>query len=296
MSEEKRTGFPSPGVRIAAAFFAWILTGCLLAATLSLLGIHAMTSSGLHTRVALGKDSVDRQMERIEEKIQKMAEEYGFAPETVSALITRESVEAYDREIVAWWTGAASSGTLPEEPHYEPEGIGEALNADEEFLRGREEAMIRVNSDSVEREIAETVEKSAVLFRDLLIQAGFRFAGDSVDLPMMVSLLRKIPVIAGLAGLLMAGLIALVTSRRIRTAGRYIGGAMCACGLLMILVTILLKLLNLRGMIAEASAAMETQFIHLARILNLETLGCALVLMVLGGLLMLSARKDERKA
>ena len=296
MRAEKQNRLPSAGARIPAFLCALILTGCLLATLLSLGLIQVLTDAGLHTRAALARDSVDLQMERIQAEVQALAGEYGFAPGTLDALVTREKVEQYDREIVAWWTGAATAGSLEEEPAFPLDGLMDALRADSGFAGEQEEVILQVNADAVGRKLQSGIGRSAVLFRDLLLQAGIRFAGDTVDLPMMTALMRKIPLITGLAALLMAGLVALCMSRRIQTAGQYIGGALAACGLLMIGFAGVLRMLNLRGMIAEASRALEMQFVHLSHTLTLEILGCAAVLLVLGALLMLLARKELRKA
>ena len=47
--------------------------------------------------------------------------------------------------------------------------------------------------------------------------------------------------------------------------------------------------------IGEASAALQAQYIHLARIITLETIGGAVFLMIVGGLLMTWAVKTRRK-
>ena len=104
--------------------------------------------------------------------------------------------------------------------------------------------------------------------------------------------LGKVPLAALAAALLFAGLIALCMSRRLQTAGHFIGGAMAAAGLLTALTLLPVKMLNLRGMLAEASGALTAQSAHLERILTLESLGCAVLLIIAGVLLMLLAKKE----
>ena len=291
----KKTEFPSWGLRIPAALLALAMTICLWGAQLSLLGLQVMTSTGLHQRAALAADVVDLQMARIREKTEKLAEENGFPAETLLDLIRREDVEAYDRQVVAWWTGAAASGKLEAEPLFHLEGAVEALRAQESFTAGLEPMMESIVLSRIAGEAEEIVQKSAVLFRDVLVEAGVRMAGERVNLPQITALLRKVPPLAGLGALLCAGLIALLLSRRIQAAGQYIGGALSAVGLLMVLGLIGMRILNIGGMIAEASALMTAQYAHLARIITLETLGGAAVLMAAGGLLMAWAGKEYRR-
>ena len=67
---------------------------------------------------------------------------------------------------------------------------------------------------------------------------------------------------------------------------------MAAVGLLTALTLLPVRMLNLRGMLAEASGALTAQSAHLERILTLESLGCAVLLIIAGVLLMLLAKKE----
>ena len=88
---------------------AVLLTLTLWLTQAGLLSLQVMTSRRLHERVVLEKEMVDRQMDRIAEKIVPIAEEYGFSAEPVTAAITRDQVEDLDRQVVAWWTGAKAA-------------------------------------------------------------------------------------------------------------------------------------------------------------------------------------------
>ena len=282
---------PARWTGIPAALCALLLTGCLFAALACLLGLQALGSSRLHTRAALAADVVDAQMTRIREETKKLAETYGFDAEIPDRLITREAVEEYDREVVTWWTGAFSDGKLKETPSFRPEGLDEALEADEAFMGSLDPLKAGNILREIRGRIQETVRKSAVLFRDLLAETAFRFAGKRLDLPEMADALQRLPLLAGAAAFLAAGLIAALRSRRIRTAWLYIGGAAGACGLLGVFTLVLLRRLRLGEMIAESSRALSLQFAHLSRMLTAEILIGAAVLLILGGLLMHLGRK-----
>ena len=295
MSEKQKRVYPAKWVHIPAALLALILTVCLWGTQLSLVGLQTLTSTELHQRAAAAKDVVDLQMERIAGDVKDLAEEYGFSPEPVIELIRREDVEQLDRDIVTWWTGTTSTGKMGEEPEFTLEGAEKVLQADQKFAGGLDPLLAVSTVDRVVIQITACVKKSAVLFRDILVNAGVRMAGERLDLPEAVTLLKKVPLLAGMAALLCTGLIALLMSRRILTAGQYLGGALIACGLLAALGLLIMKSLNLRGMIAEASAALEAQYAHLSGTITLEVLGGAAVLILLGAGLMILARKEYRR-
>ena len=73
MNRQEKKTLPTQGARIFAALASFLLAGCLLGMSLSLIGLQGIFSEQLHTRVALSKDAVDRQMDRIAEQIGQMA-------------------------------------------------------------------------------------------------------------------------------------------------------------------------------------------------------------------------------
>ena len=111
-------------------------------------------------------------------------------------------------------------------------------------------------------------------------------AAERADLPEIMGLMKQAAPLMLLTALLLSGLIALLLSRDIRSSFLYIGGSLSGSGLLMILCWTLLKLMDFRSMVAEASAALEMQVSHLGNMITLEMLGTAAALLALGGLLM----------
>ena len=59
---------------------------------------------------------------------------------------------------------------------------------------------------------------------------------------------------------------------------------------------LLIRQMNLEGAIGEASLALQTQYLHLARIIRAEVIGGAIVLLILGGAMMYGAVKARRHA
>ena len=283
---------PAGWVRFPAAICALLLTALLFGTVFGTLGLQLMTSRKLHERSAFARDVVDQQMIRIEEEVKRLAAEYGFDPMDILPLIDRESVETLDGDVVKWWTDFTATGRMAEEPDYAVQGADETLRADRGFMERIDSMQVIATVDLIISRVNKAVMKSAMLFRSLLVETVIRFAGERFNLTEIMKLLRLIPLIAGLGSLAAAGLIALLMSRRIQTAGQYIGGAMAAAGLLTMLTMIMIRLLGIRQMISEASTALERQYAYVSRTLTLEMLGEAVLLLLLGWLLMAMARKE----
>ena len=285
---------PARGWHIPVAVLAVLLTLSLWATQLGMVGMWTMTSRELHQRVVLDKETVDSQMNRIAAEITAIGEKDGFDPGPVIAAVSRESTEELDRQVVTWWTGFGAEGTLREAPTYHMDLRG-ILEKDEKFISSLEVVTVNSTIEGVEAQVDAAVRKTAVMVRDELITGGIKRVEGKINIPQALEILRKLPALGGSASLLLAGLIALILSRKIQLAGQYIGGALSGCGLLMLLTLGLLKALKVGAAIGEASVALQAQYAHLARIISLGTIGAAVLLMIVGGLLMTGAAKTRRK-
>lgn len=284
---------PARGWHIPAAVLAVLLTVALWATQLGAVGMWTLTSRELHQRVVLDKETVDSQMERIAAEITAIGEKDGFDPGPVIAAISRESAEELDRQVVSWWTGFGAEGTLGETPTYHME-LKEILEKDVKFISSLEAITVNSTIEGVEAQVDAAVRKTAVMVRDELITGGIKRVEGRINVHQALEILRKLPALGGSASFLLAGLIALILSRKIQMAGQYIGGALSGCGLLMLLTLGLLKALKVGVAIGEASAALQMQYAHLARIISIGTICSAVLLMIVGGLLMTWAAKTRR--
>lgn len=285
---EKKNGRTRPArwLRVPVILCAMALTACLFLGLASLLTAQVMTSPALHERAATAQDVMDLQMDGIQQGLTELAEEYGFDPTDLTTLVSRDTVKELNLQIVRWWTGSLSEGELLESPSFTLEGVEEALSQDEAFMSQVDELVRHLTLEGIRNKASDIVRSSAIQFRELIVNLGGRMAGERADLPEIMGLLKQAAPLLLLTALLLSGLIALLLSRDIRMSFLYIGGAFSGSGLLMILSWALLKLADLPGMVAEASAALEMQVAHLGTMITLEMLGMAAVMLILGGLLM----------
>ena len=287
MSEKKRGRTrPARWLGVPAVLCAMMLTACLFLGLVSLLAAQVMTSPAMHERAATAEDVMDLQMARIQEELTELAEEYGFDPADLTELVSRDAVKELNRKIVRWWTGSLAEGELLESPSFNLEGVEEALSQDEAFISRVDDVVLHLTLEGIRNKASDIVRKSGLQFRELIVNLGGRMAAERADLPEIMGLMKQAAPLMLLTALLLSGLIALLLSRDIRSSFLYIGGSLSGSGLLMILCWTLLKLMDFRRMVAEASAALVMQVSNLGNMITLEMLGTAAALLALGGLLM----------
>ena len=269
------------------------MTAALWLGAMAGLAAQALTSESLYARAALSEDAFRAQMERIRQDLDALGEEYGFDADRLYSLVREEEVRALDQEVIRWWTDFTRTGAAGTEPEFVLAGAEEALRNDAAFLAAQEDpALVKSRIEMIARKAGDGIAGSALLIRGWMVRLVSQMAGQRMNLKTMLAVLRRAPYLAGAFALLMAGVTALLRSRRIQTAGEFIGGAMMAAGVLCAATMGLIRALDLRGMIAEASAGLGTQAAHMARILSLEAAGVSLVLIAAGILLVRRAGKE----
>ena len=294
MSGKSRTqGRPSRGWRIPAWICAVLLTGTLTLTVFAGVGLRAVTDRELYLRAAQNEGAVALQAEEIRKDTETLAKEMGFDPERVLALITPERIRELNRTAANWWMDSLNAGEMTEEPRFFFEGAADALMEDPAFTEGKDSLQAKKDADLAEFRLNAVVRRNVVKFRNLLMKAGYQFAGRRIYLPKAVAALGRAPLILGLMSVLLAGLIALMMSRRILASGLWIGGAMSAAGLVTAGGYALIRALNLRGMLSEASPVLGLQFAGMAGTLTAWILGAAAVLLILGVPLMMLGRKES---
>ncbi len=280
----RKAGRALPGkpARFFAALSGWLLTLLLTGTIACLLGTHFLTSESFHEKVATDGRVVAEQQQRIREEVVFLGEKYGFDPETVMSQITDEDIRNVDREASQWLTGAFREGKLRETPAFQTDRLEAALMEDASFVASQDPYMLRNTVSQIGGEIRKTVTESAILFREILLRAAEKKAGKAIHLPTLAALLREIHVILLLACTAIAGLIALLTSRRMTLCLRYIGAAMISTGLILLVGMGLIALLDIGKTLNEISGAAFQTYRLLSIYMAAETGGAALLMLICG--------------
>lgn len=249
---------------------ALLLAVSLTAACAAALIYGLLTDQALHERVALDARVLDAQAERVGETVAALAEEYHFAPETVLGMISRESLEAYSRDMVVWWMGLTREHPEPEAPFPETGDIEAAVREDELFMESTEDFMRRtVARDEIAYPVGLAMQEAVMPLRVSLIALGLPKVAERVDIPRIIRLLGTArTALFALAAALMA-LVLLTQGKR-----RFLFGSagLMAALILLAAMTVAVIAAELPGALAAYSALLSLQLSVLMGALALPVL------------------------
>ena len=203
------------------------------------------------------------EMELIREKIAELAPIYEFSAETAMEYITPDKVAEMNEQAASWWNGLLTNGEAGEAPVFDTEELVSAFTedlmpagSDQEEPDG--EAELRA-SDSANA-IAGSVLRIVLPLRLPVISIGMGKAAERVDVGNIIRFLLGIRWAALALCALLAGLIALLESRKLRMSLKYIGSAMGAAVLVIIAGCVLYVLTGVDRLIAGASPSLSVQY------------------------------------
>ena len=279
-----------PGMPGAFAHFLCILLAMVTALCMLLTAVTGLThflisSTGLHERVALSPPVHDAQRQRIDEAVSTLAAQYSFDPACVNPLLSDEAIAQYNRDVIAWWTGLFGSTPTVQAPTFSSAELMDAVLADEAFRAatpsGRRKAIAR---DDIAATLAEQVEQSVLPLRTSLISLALTQLFQRVQLARYTAFLPLLPWLFALLSAFGAALMVLCMHCRPMRALPYIGRALSAAGLCLLLALAVLHAANLPAFVGQVSAMAALQLSTLFTCLRPVVWGIA-ALITLAGLL-----------
>ena len=290
MSAKKRTQPLQTllGYVLALLMAASLTVGCGLALVNRLL-----TDQALHERVALDERVLDAQTERVEGTVRSLAETYHFAPEAVLGMAARESLEAYGREMVAWWMGLTREHAATEAPFPDTAAMEEAVREDALFRESTEEYMRRsIARDDIAYPIGLTMQEAVMPLRVSLISLAVPRVKERVNVPGLINFLGT----ARTAALALAAMFMTLT---LLTLGRrrwlFASAGLMATFILLMAATVIVAIADLPGAMAVYSPLLSLELNILMGALTKPVLlaeGAILLTAILFALLMAGGRKD----
>ncbi len=258
---------------------AFLLTGSLV-----LLAVSAPfgrgLSSGLRWSVAEISGAVTEEEVRLaRERAGEIAELYGFDPETVMPLITREQMEEMNRQTSLWWHELLSEGKTGEAPVFEPEELEEKIAADLAGRMGEDEAFSL--AEEAAELIRERITRIALPLRQNVISRGLLEMNQRLDWKGAIDLGTGLPLAAFTLCAVLSGLIALL-SPSLREGLYALGGALAGAALVVVALWIAARGLGLQAMIREASESLALQYTSVVSGMSAGMLGLAGVMLVCG--------------
>ena len=246
--------------KITAILLSFLLTAALILFCVSLIvtGILAPAMSGDGARV--NDNLIREEQELIRERIDALAELYGFDPEPVKEFVDEEKLRSLNAQASAWWSSVLQNGKAGDELSWDTSDLREVLYADPLLTAERDWIKAESNAIAIAQEIQESVFRVILPMRQNVIRLGLKKIGDRVDLANVISFFMGVPwAILALCALL-AGLIALLESRELVRALVYIGSALGGAVLVLAALAALYLLAGILPMIREASQSLMIQY------------------------------------
>lgn len=271
----------------ASHILAWIVTLLLtLSLTVAFLSLplrQVLTDRSLHESVALDQQVVQLQYARIEAKVQELAAEYAFQPETVMALIQEDSLTQYTHQVIDWWMGLLAENPTTEVPSWDTGAIEAAVREDEVFKENTPANLRRSTArDKIAYPIGMAIKRAVLPLRADIFSALLPSLMNRFDLPLLTHAISLIPAVSVIISLLLALLLLALMFRRISKAALYIGAGLTASGLCSLGLCLLLGCLHLGESIAELSSLLALQYSLLLTRLSLPFLLGTVIAMLAG--------------
>ena len=278
--------------RIAAILLSFLLTAALTLFCVSLIvtGILAPAMSGDGAQVS---DNLIREEQKlVRERIDALAELYGFDPEPVKEFVDEEKLRSLNAQASAWWSSVLQNGKAGDDLSWDTGDLREVLYADPLLTAERDWIKAESNAIVIAQEIQESVFRVVLPMRQNVIRMGLKKVGDRVDLANVISFFMGVPWASLALCALLAGLIALLESSELVRALVYIGSALGGAVLVLAALVVLYLFAGILPMIREASQSLTIQY-RAEENKALITAAALAILMAAGCILCLRRRRKD---
>ena len=281
--------------RILSIITAFLLMLALTGTLISLEGTRIAGSKSLHESIALSDGNIDAQMERFLENSRSLADSYGISPELITDRVDRETIKDLNRQIIAWWTEIAATGTVEDMPLWDSGDLEDALMADPDLTARVDKVQLKSTARRIVSEVQEGLKKTVFPVRDEILTQGMRRVRRMADVRGILKFLTSLPAAAGLISLILAGIIVLLNAAAPGRCMRYLGISAAGTGVLLAVAAVLLRLLDAGGMTEKSSVLLGAQVSALVSRLTIEAAAAAVILILAAGLLFRAGRGRAAK-
>ena len=288
-----RSGLPCLPARITAWVCTILLTIALTCTLLGTVAVRMLASEESHIRISTDRQVIAGQMDRIADTVRELAEEYGFPAEPVINAVSRDEITDLNTRMAKWWTRIVTDGIMDDVPAWSADALIPIIaeTMDPEKASGDPYG----KAAEVSAELEESVREAAMPVRVSIISFGVRYLNRRIDLPGAVRTASSLPLLGAAACLLLAGLIALLTARKVRVLLRYYGAAFGGAGIAAAFCMILAGTAGIQGMISRVSEGMSRQTGLAVRGMALEGGLYILILLAAGAACLIRYTGPEKK-
>ena len=275
--------------RALVIVLCFLLTGSLFLFGIAFVCGDAVAPALRENGAAPNRGVTALQTGMIRERVTELAGLYGFSADNVLALLDDGKIGEMTRQASGWWSGILKNGTPGTGPDLQARDLEQALLADPGFGAGAGDEDREILAGEAAKAVRQSVLRVVLPVRPELVGRGLQEVTARIDLAGFVSFLTGSPWALLALSALLAGLIALLESRRLRLALPYIGSAMGGAGLVLLAVLILACCAGVGGLIREASESLAAQYNALANGMALKLgalaaglLACCVLFIALG--------------
>lgn len=282
----KLHSMPGPVAHILCVLTSLALTLLLIFTGVMFPLTAVLTQRELNLRVAQSPAVLDAQYARIGEKVDALAAKYPFEPKTAMDLISRQQVAAYSAQVIDWRLGLLKPDADPAFPRFTQAGLLEAIQADETFrAQTPADQRVSVSRDRITAGVEKIVTETVAPLRMSLLSLALSRLLPRLEASGILPLLPWIPWLLSALCLALAGLLALLTHKRMVKGVLYMGSACMAAGLCLGAWMGVLAGLDLPARLSAYSAMAALQVHALLNTLALPCLLGVLALLLLGAAL-----------
>ncbi len=281
---------------------AWVLTLlltlCLTMTCLAWQANRVLTAEKLHEDVALNSRVLEAQRARVEERVNQLAEDYSFQPETVMNLVSQDALVEYNRRVIGWWMGLFQPNPTIEVPVWDTAQVEQAVREDALFQQSTAANMRRtIARDKVAYQVGLAVKRAVLPVRADILAALLPKLMEKISLPALARGVGLLPVLCGAASGVLALVLLVLMRKRLTKAALYIGAGLGASGLSALGLCLMAGWLNIGGLVGEISSLLALQLELLAsRVLLQVGIFAACALLAGLGLIALHQRDMHRLA
>ena len=240
-----------------AWLLAFLLTGSLILFCVTFVGRQMIVPGMRDSGAPVSSRVVTAEKELIREKVEELAELYRFSAEPVINAINDETLKELNEQASLWWNSVLADGTPGQELKMDTQELKQVLAEDPLVKKSEDpDTLVETAAEQISKGVAHII----LPMRQEIMDIGMKEAGKRVDLINVLDFLIRVPWAALALAVLLAGLIALLESRRISGCLKYIGCAMGAAAIVVTVAAILTAQAGVRPMILEASRSLAVQY------------------------------------
>ena len=240
-----------------AWLLAFLLTVALILFCVTFVGRQMIVPGMRDSGAPVSSRVVTAEKELIREKVEELAELYRFSAEPVINAINDETLKELNEQASLWWNSVLADGTPGQELKMDTQELKQVLAEDPLVKKSEDpDTLVETAAEQISKGVAHII----LPMRQEIMDIGMKEAGKRVDLINVLDFLIRVPWAALALAVLLAGLIALLESRRISGCLKYIGCAMGAAAIVVTVAAILTAQAGVRPMILEASRSLAVQY------------------------------------